>query len=87
MFQHTAARRRLELCQFVLDKFKFVSTHSRPKAAGQFVSTQSHRNRFQHTAARRRLKPIKLLKETSKAFQHTAARRRLVFGFILTADN
>ena len=54
-FQLTAARRRLDLlpgCRLIR---KYVSTHSRPKAAG---GVRSHPNRclpFQLTAARRRL--------------------------------
>ena len=50
LFQHTAARRRLGICLYVIDDLRFVSTHSRPKAAGKhnrllvfdfFVSTHS----------------------------------------------
>nr|DAQ97081.1 MAG TPA: hypothetical protein [Herelleviridae sp.] len=33
-FQHTAARRRLVISISLTDKRGFVSTHSRPKAAG-----------------------------------------------------
>ena len=33
MFQHTAARRRLRLSAVVTQAIKWVSTHSRPKAA------------------------------------------------------
>ena len=49
-FQHTAARRRLVLFAFMLAVCRYVSTHSRPKAAGDydldcdladFVSTHS----------------------------------------------
>ena len=35
LFQHTAARRRLERYSQSFDQFSCVSTHSRPKAAGQ----------------------------------------------------
>ena len=54
-FQHTAARRRLDLHSNVIFQ-NVVSTHSRPKAAAKdetpyLVKT----NEFQHTAARRRL--------------------------------
>ena len=38
-FQHTAARRRLEVGRFAVKHEFFVSTHSRPKAAG-FAPTQ-----------------------------------------------
>ena len=36
-FQHTAARRRLQLASFKEAIFLQVSTHSRPKAAATFV--------------------------------------------------
>ena len=56
---------------------KWVSTHSRPKAA-EF----SHRRgfvvkQFQHTAARRRLGLVVGFAPRKSWFQHTAARRRL----------
>ena len=57
MFQHTAARRRLaSQIASIIRKDCAVSTHSRPKAAGQKGGkvTQVHQT-FQHTAARRRL--------------------------------
>ena len=55
LFQHTAARRRLapHLAQQQIKAV--VSTHSRPKAAGNLVETHKIYNKFQHTAARRRL--------------------------------
>ena len=34
MFQHTAARRRLDVCDIIKHSYVMVSTHSRPKAAG-----------------------------------------------------
>ena len=34
LFQHTAARRRLDACSFTQFEPSVVSTHSRPKAAG-----------------------------------------------------
>ena len=36
-FQHTAARRRLVCCQYWICRSIHVSTHSRPKAAGEAV--------------------------------------------------
>ena len=55
-FQHTAARRRLAglmPCRLSVD---FVSTHSRPKAAGTRLAPEILPElKFQHTAARRRL--------------------------------
>ena len=38
LFQHTAARRRLEENTITFGVFQLVSTHSRPKAAGQSTS-------------------------------------------------
>ena len=37
MFQHTAARRRLEVTTRTGNNFNWVSTHSRPKAAGEIT--------------------------------------------------
>ena len=65
----------------------WVSTHSRPKAAGQPESDGKRQLKFQHTAARRRLAIVLFGIVTVLLFQHTAARRRLevfcnaVFGF------
>ena len=76
-FQHTAARRRLTVCDVPRKIVALVSTHSRPKAAENqapnalsalIVSTHSRPK-----AAEQRL--AKLLKPMM--FQHTAARRRL----------
>ena len=78
LFQHTAARRRLDFRRWVRQHNKFVSTHSRPKAAGLIsliivypvrVSTHS-RPKAAGTAYQRQ--------QTQVQFQHTAARRRLV---------
>ena len=54
-FQHTAARRRLGWSGRCVRFFGFVSTHSRPKAAGPYWFSPSTKRLFQHTAARRRL--------------------------------
>ena len=43
MFQHTAARRRLAECAVLVFAFACVSTHSRPKAAGNSLGNLSHR--------------------------------------------
>ena len=85
-FQHTAARRRLgcyynrhiSVCQ--------VSTHSRPKAAGQDNFGQTAPAEFQHTAARRRLGLDKQTIGYRLRFQHTAARRRLVWEVKKSAE-
>ena len=56
LFQHTAARRRLDSVCFQLDIPITVSTHSRPKAAGRRPACKALLlPPFQHTAARRRL--------------------------------
>ena len=56
MFQHTAARRRLDAPAISNRIGNIVSTHSRPKAAGFSSSINSTLGEeFQHTAARRRL--------------------------------
>ena len=77
MFQHTAARRRLASRQKRRTGHSLVSTHSRPKAAGDnaissgaaiIVSTHSRPK----AAGAAIVRPLILPK-----FQHTAARRRL----------
>ena len=56
MFQHTAARRRLDIIPTGAVLIVDVSTHSRPKAAGVIIQFRAgHSFKFQHTAARRRL--------------------------------
>ena len=45
MFQHTAARRRLEVDGKGITRHRLVSTHSRPKAAGTAVEREFHRYR------------------------------------------
>ena len=56
MFQHTAARRRLDGNSLSIECPCRVSTHSRPKAAGSTVTLRHFKHElFQHTAARRRL--------------------------------
>ena len=56
LFQHTAARRRLESPTRNRPQSFPVSTHSRPKAAGYHIKTHlDNLHMFQHTAARRRL--------------------------------
>ena len=76
-FQHTAARRRLGRPMRNIPPFRYVSTHSRPKAAGRCSSMLTSSRLFQHTAARRRLAKINTNFEQYVPFQHTAARRRL----------
>ena len=78
MFQHTAARRRLENGYEIHRCHHAVSTHSRPKAAGFFTASMRLAfSWFQHTAARRRLDQPFHSTAVVTQFQHTAARRRL----------
>ena len=78
VFQHTAARRRLEAYSAKLAEVSAVSTHSRPKAAVLRPEPARTEVLFQHTAARRRLVSKSILpKADVMLFQHTAARRRL----------
>ena len=92
LFQHTAARRRLQGYHSRIIERGWVSTHSRPKAAAnQTPPFGRGRKRFQHTAARRRLHlSIVVVVNALCLFQHTAARRRLrqkiVSTPILTAE-
>ena len=76
-FQHTAARRRLDEYFWFAIWLYFVSTHSRPKAAGANLIKQDKTLQFQHTAARRRLDKATTAAHGYALFQHTAARRRL----------
>ena len=55
LFQHTAARRRLVTLLLLYMATGSVSTHSRPKAAGERTTPLIACSMFQHTAARRRL--------------------------------
>ena len=59
LFQHTAARRRLGRTVCGYTAIHCVSTHSRPKAAGQIYQHNFEVIGFQHTAARRRLAEIR----------------------------
>ena len=57
-FQHTAARRRLVSDNNRVAEIYPVSTHSRPKAAGDEEACDVFDLWFQHTAARRRLDSV-----------------------------
>ena len=78
LFQHTAARRRLDWALFLNALGLLVSTHSRPKAAGLRHSTTSLRwcgfNTQPPEGGWSRPAPLMPL---TFGFQHTAARRRL----------
>ena len=78
LFQHTAARRRLNDGEELPPEDAEVSTHSRPKAAEREAGNGARMIKvFQHTAARRRLIADRDNQLARLMFQHTAARRRL----------
>ena len=78
MFQHTAARRRLALIQYVFIKNIFVSTHSRPKAAGyQPIFYRAFSKVSTHSRPKAAGQTERMPKAKRPRFQHTAARRRL----------
>ena len=81
MFQHTAARRRLALLYRPAPARLFVSTHSRPKAAGPVASEKPHNPKgFNTQPPEGGWVSQKPCYQTDERFQHTAARRRLVLG-------
>ena len=63
--------------QVIAINHEIVSTHSRPKAAGNVRLKHIRICLFQHTAARRRLVCDDMISGLTISFQHTAARRRL----------
>ena len=78
VFQHTAARRRLEpdyAHETVCDRF-----NTQPPEGGWHKTGKNNtfETLFQHTAARRRLENLMVKRMVLVKFQHTAARRRLV---------
>ena len=77
MFQHTAARRRLDCFCYDLPWNK---TFQHTAARRRLETIRPYLNRygqFQHTAARRRLVVVRMYYRQLLLFQHTAARRRL----------
>ena len=78
LFQHTAARRRLATILLVSRKDSYVSTHSRPKAAG-YTRADIDRLKEVSTHSRPKAAGLQVVKELIHyvVFQHTAARRRL----------
>ena len=67
-FQHTAARRRLQIARAIDGLNDSVSTHSRPKAAAALEKiAELGLDEFQHTAARRRLQYLHGVKVTEIA--------------------
>ena len=78
MFQHTAARRRLEKRgmhrRLRLNCFNTQPPEGGWRGVGYGIDPQT---KFQHTAARRRLVFLTSPPSEQPTFQHTAARRRL----------
>ena len=78
-FQHTAARRRLGFKLLAVGRGCFVSTHSRPKAAGSLQCSVGADDCCFNTQPPEGgwIRKLSFLKGRF-LFQHTAARRRLV---------
>ena len=77
MFQHTAARRRLDnLCGDEGGSDWFQHTAARRRLVFKTLFRFAFKW-FQHTAARRRLVTHTAAMKLKQVFQHTAARRRL----------
>ena len=78
MFQHTAARRRLQQQRQIRRAKLMVSTHSRAKAAAARQTSAVHSMCCFNTQPREGgCKRSKMIEKTYHLFQHTAARRRL----------
>ncbi len=77
-FQHTAARRRLDVHDKLFQNF-YCCFNTQPPEGGWSLNEAFIANDmvFQHTAARRRLAKHRLFNNLLHLFQHTAARRRL----------
>ena len=79
LFQHTAARRRLDWALFLNALGLLVSTHSRPKAAGPLPVTENRTDYCFNTQPPEGGWPSSFNNVAPLVwFQHTAARRRLV---------
>ena len=80
-FQHTAARRRLADHRRQQRHSRMVSTHSRPKAAGDSKTAGSDAAAVStHSRPKAAGVAYAVRKHLRHWFQHTAARRRLGFG-------
>ena len=77
MFQHTAARRRLQTNDETGNGNR-VSTHSRPKAAALQYARRNRRGNVSTHSRPKAADGARLGSSSSIKFQHTAARRRLV---------
>ena len=78
MFQHTAARRRLDRTKHTNGTPNCFNTQPPEGGWCIFAYMNTIPKLFQHTAARRRLAACLFHKRGRIWFQHTAARRRLV---------
>ena len=78
LFQHTAARRRLDHFADGGIVKMLVSTHSRPKAAGKTIKDYNAITEVStHSRPKAAGPAFSALASASSLFQHTAARRRL----------
>ena len=82
-FQHTAARRRLVTLCFAIDFSLCVSTHSRPKAAGNLAMQDTLVFDVSTHSRPKAAGDQQVYREFNGKFQHTAARRRLVMYILL----
>ena len=81
LFQHTAARRRLGRLKPHRALCSCVSTHSRPKAAGESQGYHYDEAKVSTHSRPKAAGPIHVfLSAFAYLFQHTAARRRLEHG-------
>ena len=77
LFQHTAARRRLVLLGLGVTLVSYVSTHSRPKAAGLYLYPNHAVSQVSTHSRPKAAGRSKAKRSGTFPFQHTAARRRL----------
>ena len=80
LFQHTAARRRLDAKKFKAHELSEVSTHSRPKAAGLILFYPKSKDIVSTHSRPKAAGTVNRGRDCNKSkFQHTAARRRLAY--------
>ena len=84
-FQHTAARRRLDVLGYLDIRRSLVSTHSRPKAAVEGGIRAEVIESFNTQPPEGGWGILLTLLNTWLKFQHTAARRRLLVVLITEA--
>ena len=82
-FQHTAARRRLDAFRASIGHYIKVSTHSRPKAAGNLAMQDTLVFDVSTHSRPKAAGDQQVYREFNGKFQHTAARRRLVMYILL----